>query len=260
MTIQNKFAVSYGLIVITKNNRVMLIQRKIPYCIQNFYVFLHDQGIQHDHYEQNPFYRLKDFFETIWLPNCSENDREDYFRFQNGKVFEDMYDYPHGQLATAKNARNRIQCFMNAYREFREETGFRFSFIKENIDQYPLVKINFKGCDEHKYTQFYFIVKNVKDLCRYRYFDTFTKPFLSAIKIRNWKDDRLVYKSRLLSINEAVKLLQLQQHVKIDFKHLLLKESNSFPIFCFKHEYHNWRCSTCRLNRIHPNEKNICTS
>lgn len=249
MSCRNKFAISYGLIVITKNNRVMLIKRKVPYCIQNFYMFLNDQGIKHDNYDQNPFNRLKDFFENEWLPFLNENDQIDYFCFQNGKVFEDMYDYPHGQMAISKLPKSRLQCFLNAYREFREETGFRFSFRKEDINKYPLIKVKFKGCDQHEYTQYYFVVNDVKDLRRYRYFDSFTQPYISTVKIKNWKDDRLVYKSHLMPIHEAFKILKIQQSIKKDFKHLLLKNVNDLNVkpktFCLKHTYHNWRCLTC---------------
>ncbi|MBK5646857.1 MAG: hypothetical protein I4N51_06930, partial [Acinetobacter sp.] len=135
MSFCNKFAVSYGLIVITKNNKVMLIKRKIPYCVQNFYVFLHDHGVQQDPYNQNPFLQLKEVFETMWLPYLDKYDQQNYFRFQHGNIYEDMYDFPHGQLGIAKLTKNRVQCFMNAYREFREETGFRFSFTKEDIER-----------------------------------------------------------------------------------------------------------------------------
>lgn len=246
---RNKFAVSYGLIVKTKNNRVMLIKRKIPYCIQNFYVFLDDMRVPHDKNDHHPFYRLRDIFEKEWLPYLSKNDQIDYQCFQNGMVFEDMYDYPHGQLAVSKFPKNRYQCFMNAYREFREETGFRFSFTKEDILRYPLVTVKFNGCDQHEYIQHYFIVNNVKDLRRYRYFDSFPQLFISTIKIKNWKDDRLVYKSHLAPIDEAYRVLQEQQNMKKDFKHLLIQNSYHVKVFCPNHKNCvNWRCSTCRQN------------
>lgn len=247
MSGRNKFAVSYGLIVITKENRVMLIKRKVPYCIQNFYMFLNDKGIKHDSYDQHPFHRLKDIFENEWLPYLNKNDQWDYFHFKNGKLFEDMYDYPHGQMSVSKFPKSRLQCFKNAYREFREETGFRFSKTKEDIEKYPLIQIKFKGCDQQNYTQYYFIVQNVKDLRRHRYFDSFTQPYTSAVKIKNWKDDRLIYKSYLIPITEAYKILKAQQTIKRDDKHLILKNIKdlNYKKFCLKHTYHNWRCLTC---------------
>lgn len=247
MNCYNKFAVSYGLIVITKDEKVMLIKRKIPYCVQNFYIFLYKHGIQYDSYNQNPYYQLKELFECYWLPYLDEYDQIDYQRFKNGTVFEDMFDYPHGQIAASKFPRTRLQCFMNAYREFREETGFRFSFIKEDIDNYPLVKVEFQGCDQQAYTQYYFIIENVKGLRRFRYFDSFTEPFLSTVKINNWKDDRLAYKSYLVPINDAYKLLKKQQVVKKDYKYLLLlKESKYILKNCLKHKHYHWQCSVCR--------------
>lgn len=247
MCYRNKFAVSYGLIVITKDNRVMLIKRKVPYCVQNFYIFLNEQGIKHNSYDQNPWNRLQDFFENECLPYLSENDQLDYFRFKNGKIFEDMYDYPHGQMSISKFPKNRLQCFQNAYREFREETGFRFSCSEEDIDKLPLKQVKFKGCDQHEYTQYYFIVMNVKDLRRHRYFDSFTQPYTSTVKIKSWKDDRLVYKSYLIPVEDAFKILKAQQSIKKDDKHLILKilKKSNYKTFCLKHMYHNWRCLTC---------------
>lgn len=248
MSLRNKFTTSYGLIVKTKNNKVMLIKRKVPYCVQNFYVLLHDLGVRHDFYDHNPFHRLKRFFESQWLPKLSEYDQKDYFRYQNGEVFEDMYDFPHGQM-TSKISKDRYQCFWNAFREFREETGFRFSYTKNDIDRYPLVNVEFEGCDQHVYTQHFFIVENVKDLCRHRYFDSFHQPYVSTIKIKNWKDDRLVYKSQLISINEAFKIFKEQQSIKTDYKHLLLQNTKYISkrnSSCYRHKFNNWRCSICR--------------
>lgn len=245
---RNKFAVSYGLIVKTKNNKVMLIKRKIPYCVQNFYVLLNDLGIKHNIYDHDPFHLIKDFFESKWLPKLSKYDQIDYYRFQNGKVFEDMYDFPHGQMTT-KVSKNRYQCFWNAYREFQEETGYRFSYTDKDIDKFPLVKVEFKGCDQHIYTQYYFVVENVKDLHRYRYFDSFQQPYISTVKIKNWKDDRLVYKSQLLSINDAFKIFKEQQSIKKDYKHLLLRDTKYVSkrnASCYRHKFNNWRCSICR--------------
>lgn len=226
------------------DEKVMLIKRKVPYCIQNFYIVLNDLGITHDAYNQNPFEQIKDFFEGYWLPHLSEHDQKDYFRFINGEMFEDMYDFPHGQL-NIKVPKSILQCFMNAYREFREETGYRFSFIKDEVEKYPLLKIEFKGCDQHVYTQYFFIVENVKDLRRYRYFDSFRQRYLSTLKIRNWKDDRLVYQSYLTPVNEAFKLLKNQQYIKSDSKHLLLQETRK-DSRCYRHNVNNWRCATCQ--------------
>lgn len=243
MCYRNPFAVSYGLIVKTHTNRVMLIQRKVPYCIQNFYIFLSKLGIEHDTHDPNPFHKVKEVFEKDHLPHLTLNDQTDYKCFQNGVVFEDMYDYPHGQLLPTKGSKTtRFHCFLNAYREFREETGFRFTFTKEDVLRYPLVKIAFRGCDEHEYVQYYFLVNNVKWLRRYRYFDSLPEPFVSTARIRNWKDDRLVYKSVLASIEEAIRFLELQQCIKQDFKHIVLKQW-----VCSKHGHEkNWRCPTCR--------------
>ena len=222
----NNFTTSYGLIVKTYNNRVMLIKRKVPYCVQNFYIFLHKNNFKYEGTTHDPFYQVKETFEKTWLPKLSESDRLDYMRFIKGEMFEDLYDFPHGQVCH-KYPQTLHQYFMTAYREFREETGYRFFFTKEDVKNYPIVKVEFTGCDKINYKQFYFVVENVKELRRNRYFDSFEIPLLSTVKIKNWNDDRLVFKSKLLSMSEAYIILKKQQEIKTDFKHLLLE--NSLP-------------------------------
>ena len=138
----NKFTTSYGLIVKTRNNRVMLIKRKVPYCVQNFYVYLHKNNIKYEGSTHDPFNEVKEVFEKLWLPNLDESDRLDYMRFTKGEPFEDLYDFPHGQISH-RNPQNLNQYFKTAYREFREETGYRFSITDEEIKQCKIFKIEF---------------------------------------------------------------------------------------------------------------------
>lgn len=219
----NKFAVSYGLIVKTKNNRIMLIRRKVPYCVQNYYIYLHQKKIRYDKITHEPFLQIRESFEKDRLPNLAEHDQLDYQRFLNGEIFEDWYDFPHGQMSH-KRGKGNYDRFLTAYREFREETGFRFSFKKEDTYKYPIIQVEFKGCDHQNYRQYYFIVENVKGLRRCRYFDTFNIPLRSTVKIENWNDDRLVFESELMLIPKAFQILLQQQRIKSDLKHLLLKE------------------------------------
>lgn len=58
---KNQLSVSYGLIVITKNKKVVLIERKIPYCVQNFMMQNEDQ-FNLRNYEDS---FLNDHFKTL---------------------------------------------------------------------------------------------------------------------------------------------------------------------------------------------------
>lgn len=217
---RSNYSYSYGLIVTTKSNKILIIKRKVPYCVQNFYWFLHLKGIKYSWNNLNPFQELKTLFEDIWLPTLDEYDRLDYMAFIKGLPFEDMYDFPHGQLLY-KNRKNLYQTFKSAYREFQEETGFRFSFKKEDLKRFPLKTISFIGCDNYLYTQFYFIVNNVKGLRRFRYFDNFEIFKKSTKKVESWMDDRLLYESQLISKKKAYEIFKKQQNFKRDDKHLL---------------------------------------
>lgn len=222
------FTVAYGLIVKTNDDRVMLIKRKVPYCIHNFYIFLHNNNFKYTTFSHNPFNTVKDIFEENVLPRLGKSDRLDYFRFIKGEMFEDLYDFPHGQLIYRKNYASNYSIykyFYTAYREFVEETGFKFNFTNKDIEKYQIATVEFTGCNGIKYKQIYFIVENVKGLRRSRYFDSFQVPLNSTIKIENWDDDRLVYEGQLLKISEAIKHFKRQQSLKIDYKHLLLEKT-----------------------------------
>lgn len=216
----NKFSTSYGLIVKTQNNCIILIRRKVPYCVQNFYISLHSKQIKYDFPTMHPFEEVKKDFEATYLPNLKAEDRLDYMRFKNGSIFEDFYDFPHGQIAR-KSHKTRVQKFLSAYREFCEESGYRFTFKKNHIPHYPLIKITFMGCDGFQYTQNYFIIENAKGLRRHTYFNSYDIPISSTPKIEKWNDDRLVYVGEIIPINSAYNILREQQKLKEDKKHLL---------------------------------------
>lgn len=231
----NNFTISYGLIVKTNDDRIIMIKRKVPYCVQNFYVYLHKNNIPYRGTTHNPFHQIKDLFEEKWLPTLSESDRLDYMRFTKGEIFEDLYDFPHGQLSH-NDPQDLYQYFRNSYREFCEETGYKFNFASSDIKKYPIVKVEFIGCDQIHYTQYYFIVENVNGLRRNRYFDSYELPLLSTVKVKSWNDDRLIFKTQKLSTSEAYMVLERQQKIKIDYKHLLLKDSlpKYYLICCYQ--------------------------
>lgn len=222
---QTKFSKSYGLIVKTKCGRVVVIRRKVPYCVQNYFVHLHGLCKKNKlefNSDRCQFEDVRDKFEKEYLAHVSESDRLDYERFLKGNVYEDLYDFPHGQLHKKKKPNDDYyQIFLSAYREFQEETGYRFSFKREDVEQYPLIELQFVGCDGNSYAQYFFIVDGVYGLRRYSYFDTFDGQSTAAIKIESWIDDRLSYKGELICQDDAYSKFLKQQNIKHDYKYLL---------------------------------------
>lgn len=222
----NKLTTSYGLMVKTESDRMVLIKRRVPYCVQNFYLFLHKRKVEYEGPLHDAFRRIQPVFESQWLPTLAEHDQLDYRRFAEGETFEDLYDFPHGQPTyNVPKMQVKEYQFVTAYREFCEEAGYRFDYTKEDIESYPTVRIGFEGCDRIRYEQIYFVVKNAKKLRRCRYFDSFKFSSLLTTRVKNWNDDRLVYQSKLLKIDEAYKVLKEQQSIKSDSKHIHLMQS-----------------------------------
>lgn len=227
MSQRTKFSESYGLIVKTKCGRVVVIRRKVPYCVQNYFIYLHSL------YKKNKlkfdsahcqFNDIRDRFEKDYLPYVSKSDNLDYERFLTNQVYEDLYDFPHGQIHKKKMKNDYYQLFLTAYREFREESGYRFSFKREDVEKYPLIRLQFIGCDGNLYTQYFFIVNNVYGLRRYSYFDSFPSQSTAAIKIQSWQDDRLTYRGELIRLEVAYLKFWQQQSIKHDSKYLLCND------------------------------------
>lgn len=182
----HKYKNSYGLIVIVKNKQVVLIKRKFPYVFQQY---LMDKKVK---------YTWKDFSED-YLNKQNESIKKDYARYENNEIFEDQYDFPHGQLDKKSKRYQTVSRFWaNAFREFTEETGFHFD--KCNIVGYKTV--SFLGCDEKTYVQTYFIV-HVDKVKKIKQPDDFFTPVLCTL-------------------DKARELLQSQQFIKKDDKHLLI--------------------------------------
>ncbi|GFQ65915.1 hypothetical protein TNCT_575061 [Trichonephila clavata] len=45
-----------------------------------------------------PIFYVRAQFEDEWMSMMKKHDLEDYKRYLKGESFEDMYDFPHGQL------------------------------------------------------------------------------------------------------------------------------------------------------------------
>lgn len=232
MKVVNKCSTSYGLIVKTEN-KIMLIKRKVPYCVQSFYMHLHRAGREYNRQSHHPFESIKLDFENNWISKLEKWDFLDYLRFKRNEIIEDLYDFPHGQLS--KNKRPTVyNCFKTAYREFCEETGYKFSFTKTDIENYGVIQLQFTGCDNNIYTQYYFVVDNVKWLKRRTYFNSDDSLLYCADKIKRWCDDKLVFTGELVSLDTAYTHFKKQQDIKKDFKHLLCDTGNDNLFFKFR--------------------------
>ncbi|GFS69049.1 uncharacterized protein TNCV_1699471 [Trichonephila clavipes] len=217
----HKCSTSYGIVVKTKCKRIMVLHRKVPYCIQDFFHRLHKKKYPWSS-SHSLFLDVWAQFENEWLPTMRKHELEDYKRYLKGEYYEDLYDFPHGQLRPKpKEDISTIELFYVAYREFQEETGFHFKFTKEEIEQYPLITLQYTGLDGSLYKQNYFIVNDVRGLKRHVYFNSFNKSSTVKRQITSWNDDRLIYESLLLPIEVAYRKFSVQQKMRSDLKHLL---------------------------------------
>jgi hypothetical protein len=209
---KNEFSISYGIVAKTVDDMVVILQRKVPYCVQDYFIALKLT-------KQIPcqFPDIREQFERERLPFLKEHEKLDYRRFRAGDVFEDQYDFPHGQCCPRYPSKQKK--FIAALREFKEESGFHFKISNKEIDALPLKKLHFTGCDGYHYEQYYFVLENVAGLKRHSYFNSFRNSFASKNKIKTWNDDSLVYNGILLPIKEAYRKLLRQQYLKVDGKH-----------------------------------------
>ncbi|GFQ68194.1 uncharacterized protein TNCT_730021 [Trichonephila clavata] len=146
----NNFRTSYGLVVKTKYDQVVILERKIPYCMQTFLQYVHKHKLFPDKVEFDAEMCKK--FKFNYLPELEESDKIDYKRFLKSGNCEDKVDFPHGQLEKKikikinKNPyKLRYFMFLIAYQEFKEETGFRFPFNYQDISKFPLIEVEFEG-------------------------------------------------------------------------------------------------------------------
>lgn len=222
----NKLCTSYGLVVKSKTGNVVLLQRKIPYCVQDFYHLLHEKKIPYT----SDVTAVKQVFEDYYSHTLKPHEKLDYERFMNYEPFEDMYDFPHGQTPGRKKNMTVQDLFYMAYQEFQEETGFHFS-VKYS-DSFPLIHVNFKGLDGKLYHQYYFVVENAKYLKRHTYFSSFPRAS-SEHRINSWIDDRLIYNSIMVPEQEAYKLFLSQQSLKSDCKQYLCMKMDQLSELLF---------------------------
>lgn len=259
----NNFATSFGIIVTTADNYTVVIRRRIPYCTQNFFHQYLPKHRKVSAGETCSFESVQGLFETEYLPLLPQHDQDDYDRFLSGQYFEDEYDFPHGQItldeykyifdktirrnsdfavppSRSKQAaeKKKFRLFLVAYREFKEETGFHFSFrYKDIVDdrKTPMISLSFRGFNRKWYEQFYFHVhldsrkQLKKKTMNFKDYDchitkTSRMKLLETATASRWDDDRLVFMGYLVRIEEAYKLLKRQQLFKQDGKHFMLSD------------------------------------
>lgn len=168
----NSFCESYGLVVLTKGlpEKAMLVERKIPYCVQNLLLkkmsnFLSNKYIRRDQItaeilkcndtlSSNSVYELeKDWYQFVQLlvsktlTACKKEthlyDDTDFERYENGLVFEDQFDFPHGQMSTKTK---------KILRNFIHEIYKPSSLCLE----YPTDQSTVMKMEENKNNEFYF--------------------------------------------------------------------------------------------------------
>lgn len=209
----NAFSTSYGLVVITKDKKTVIIQRKIPYCVQDY--LMKNKSLNMNNYIDS---FIKKFF-----PSLSFSLKLDFLCYCWGFEFEDQFDFPHGQLqiksGLLKDIMSTMQknsdegkkqlktlAYLTAVREFKEETGYSFDFHRKNIDNIKTELISFVGLDNCQYQQLYFIVHVDK-----------------LKKCKNFKRDAY-YNPLIMKIEKAVKLFENQQNIKRDGKDVMLSK------------------------------------
>ena len=198
----SKFKYSAGLVVVTDNNKVVLIKRNIPYCYEN-YLIEKNYRLTLENFE-----RYKEEFKLYRLHKMPSHDRKDFLNYYNGVgCMEDEYDFPHGQLPKKKKKKFKIlylnrfekDLYKTAVREFKEETGYKF--IDDGTYDRRLI-VRFIANDGNEYYQFYFIKTGVR---------------LYKVSKRDQQYDTV-----FLDINEAKSILLTQQKLKRDGKYMLL--------------------------------------
>lgn len=215
-----KFSTSYGLVVKTADARVVVIERRYPYCVQNFLIQRHKKkDIDSFQFDED----LKQCFEKEHLPKLKVTDRHDYLRFLLKRDIEDKYDFPHGQMNNKTKKRileypreKRKWMFYTAYKEFLEETGYVFTFDPNDVSTFPLYELHFVALNGVAYTQYYFVIENAQNLRKICLFG------LDSGLEKKIKEEREFYHTRIVKIKTAADRFQKQQNLKIDFKYLLL--------------------------------------
>lgn len=192
---------AYGLIVIFKKKFVVLIKRKVPYILQQYYM----------NNEKKETCSLDDFH-SRYLRQQNLITRLDYAMFLQNHGFEDKYDFPHGQMEF-RSKRGGItlqQKWKTALREFQEETGYTFNQdLIPPIYKLPTRVFSFLGLDRQYYKQFYFIV----------HVDSLSKAILL--------DDKY-HEPWVVPLEEAQQLLTVQQDIKQDNKHRFISDHDNF--------------------------------
>ncbi|GFT70516.1 uncharacterized protein NPIL_284551, partial [Nephila pilipes] len=100
----HKLSTSYGIVVKTDCKRIVVLRRKVPYCIQDFFHRMHKKKCQ----VPSQFSEMQCQFEDEWLPHLKEHELVDYKRYLDGDIFEDLYDFPHGQLGRSNKQKSEI--------------------------------------------------------------------------------------------------------------------------------------------------------
>lgn len=112
---RNMFRKSYGLVVLLTGfpEKVLIVERKIPYCVHNLFLkkmlsFFSKKYKSKNEISENlegeNWYRYVHVMANKILTTCKNEthiyDEDDFVKYEKGHVFEDQYDFPHGQMST----------------------------------------------------------------------------------------------------------------------------------------------------------------
>jgi hypothetical protein len=177
---RNKTTFSVGLIVTDNRKNVYLIERYLPYPMED-YIYKKRKHLLHL-YKSEPA-------RAVALAKCLQkvNYNVDLERFlkvvdrrENDVFFEDQFDFPRGQCKSLTKEVQKCFCFptlfedfiqrylhillRNAWREWFEETGLRiknwdFNTFMIGLSTLRAVLVEFIGGDGYTYTQLYFIIR-----------------------------------------------------------------------------------------------------
>ncbi|GFR04661.1 hypothetical protein TNCT_623501 [Trichonephila clavata] len=80
------------------------------------------------------FFDVRAQFEDEWMPMMKKHELEDYKRYLKGESYEDMYDFPHGQLRSKpKEKISTTELFMLLIGNFKKKLDFISNLPKKRL-------------------------------------------------------------------------------------------------------------------------------
>ncbi|GFR21414.1 hypothetical protein TNCT_418371 [Trichonephila clavata] len=81
-----------------------------------------------------PIFDVRVQFEKEWMPKMKKHELEDYKRYLKGEYYEDLYDFPHGQLRSKpKEKVSTTELFMLLIGNFKKKLDFISNLRKKRL-------------------------------------------------------------------------------------------------------------------------------